>query len=318
MIRWSYGYRYLLAPEEGYKPDIESQHSSRISPRRSLTMESDENTPLIPSHERESTGDTNGHSRRTSHSDFHSASERGYSTAGTSPIIPSAPLLSHYHDDNGDNDEDITSFPPPRVSRSSAFHVRIQHFLRVAWREFLDFMNMPLWAMLIAVAIALYPQLQYYLFFQKNGFIRGSVIFAIQTCGDVSIPLILVILGANIANKDPPVMEESTTDPVRDEKWRFTQRQRGIILGVATRMIIVPVSLSLLYLSFPFRSVPSSISSPVPFLPSILLFLHSFALPSRCFPLYLPFFRLTCAADYLPLNDPRGPLGSQIPHGRPL
>lgn len=269
MIRWSYGYRYLLAPEDGYKPDIESQHSSRISPRRSLTMESDENTPLIPSHERESTGDTNGHSRRTSHSDFHSASERGYSTAGTSPIIASAPLLSHYHDDdNGDNDENITSFPPPRVSRSSAFHVRIQNFLRVAWREFLDFMNMPLWAMLIAVAIALYPQLQYYLFFQKNGFIRGSVIFAIQTCGDVSIPLILVILGANIANKDPPVMEESTTDPVRDEKWRFTQRQRGIILGVATRMIIVPVSLSLLYLSFLFF-VPSRHPFP-PHFPSSL------------------------------------------------
>ena len=239
MIRWSYGYRYLLAPEGGYKPDIESQDSSGISPRRSLTMESDENTPLIRSHERESTGDTNAHSRRTSQSDFHSSSERGYSTAGTSPIIASAPLLSHYHDD--EDDQDITSFPPPRRSRSPAFPARIKQFLRVAWREFLDFMNMPLWAMLVAVAIALFPQLQHYLFFQKNGFIRGSVIFAIQTCGDVSIPLILVILGANIANKDPPIVEESTTDPVRDEKWRFTQRQRGIILGIATRMIIVPV-----------------------------------------------------------------------------
>jgi predicted permease len=114
--------------------------------------------------------------------------------------------------------------------------------MTLAWREFLDFMNMPLWAMLIAVAIALFPQLQHYLFFEKNGFIRGSVIFAIQTCGDVSIPLILVILGANIANDDPPVLEEGTTDPVRDEKWAFTQRQRGIILGVATRMLIVPVS----------------------------------------------------------------------------
>jgi hypothetical protein len=102
-------------------------------------------------------------------------------------------------------------------------------------------MNMPLWAMLVAVAIALYPQLQHYLFFAKNGFIRGSVIYAIQTCGDVSIPLILVILGANIANEDPPALDDSQTDPVTDRKWPLTQRQRGIILGVATRMIIVPV-----------------------------------------------------------------------------
>ena len=113
--------------------------------------------------------------------------------------------------------------------------------------------------MLVAVAIALFPQLQHYLFFQRNGFIRGSVIFAIQTCGDVSIPLILVILGANIANEDPPVMEESTTDPVRDEKWSFTQRQRGIILGVATRMLIVPVNtlpiIPLLFIPVSFRFV---------------------------------------------------------------
>ena len=235
MIRWSYGYRYLLAPEEGYKPDLETQ-STRSTPRRSPTMESDENTPLLPSHERQSTADT--HSRRTSHSDFPSSPDRGYSTAGTSPIIPSAPLLSR---SRLDDSEDITSFPPPRESRPRPFHLRLHRFLKAAWREFLDFMNMPLWAMLIAVAIALFPRLQHYLFFAKNGFIRGSVIFAIQTCGDVSIPLILVILGANIANDDPPVMEDNTTDPVRDEKWRFTQRQRGIILGVATRMIIVPV-----------------------------------------------------------------------------
>ena len=114
-------------------------------------------------------------------------------------------------------------------------------FLFIAWREFLEFMNMPLWAMLVAILIALYPALQHYLFFQKNGFIRGSVIYAIQTCGDVSIPLILVILGANIANDDHPALEHSQTDPVVDRKWSLTQRQRGIVLGIATRLIIVPV-----------------------------------------------------------------------------
>lgn len=95
--------------------------------------------------------------------------------------------------------------------------------------------------MLVALLIALYPKLQYFLFFQEDGFLRGSVIYAIQTCGDVSIPITLVILGANIANEDSPQLEETQTDPVDDRKCALTQRQRGIILGVATRMIIVPV-----------------------------------------------------------------------------
>jgi auxin efflux carrier family protein len=103
---------------------------------------------------------------------------------------------------------------------------------------------MPLWAMLVAVLIALYPQLQHYLFFREGGFVRGSVIYAIQTCGDVSIPLILVILGANLANDDEithSTGEDSETAPVTNRKWTLTQRQRGIILGIATRMIIVPL-----------------------------------------------------------------------------
>jgi len=237
MIRWSYGYRYLLAPEEGYKPDVENQNGD-FTPRRSLTMESDENTPLLRSHDRHSTGD---HSRRTSHSDFQferAAGGGGYSTAGTSPMIAGTPLLAS---PVGVEEEPMISFPPPNEQHPHSYHHRIHRFLKRAWREFLEFMNMPLWAMLVAVAIALFPQLQHYLFFQKNGFIRGSVIFAIQTCGDVSIPLILVILGANIANEDPPAHEESQTDPVIDRKWSLTQRQRAIVLGVATRMIIVPV-----------------------------------------------------------------------------
>jgi predicted permease len=224
MIRWSYGYRYLLAPEGGYKSDLEN-HSDNQAQRRP-TMESDENTPLIR-HSRQSTN----HSRQTSQSDYPSDYE--YSTADTSPMVPSTPLIT--------DEEDITSFPPPNQSHSRLWHIRIHRILSIVWREFLDFMNMPLWAMLVAVAIALYPQLQHYLFFEQDGFIRGSVIFAIQTCGDVSIPLILVILGANIANEDPPVIEDSQTDPIVDRKWSLTQRQRGIILGIATRMVIVPV-----------------------------------------------------------------------------
>ena len=225
MVRWSYGYRYLLAPED-YKSDIETQELRRATRHRHPTMESDENTPLF----RDDLLST-GESRPTSNSDLASGYE--YSTAGTSPIDTSNPF--------DEDEEDITSFPSPQASGTRPWHKKIRRFLFMAWREFLEFMNMPLWAMLVAILIALFPALQHYLFFQKNGFIRGSVIYAIQTCGDVSIPLILVILGANIANDDRPALETSQPDPTADRKCSFTRRQRGIILGVATRLIIVPV-----------------------------------------------------------------------------
>src|ERR1700737_2314385 len=201
MIRWKYGYRYLLAPEDytSDSDDLEQHHNFHL--HRHQTADSDENAPLLY-HTRQSTGN---HSRRTSQSDF--PSEYEYSTAGTSPLIrPSTPLIP--------DEDDITSFPIPRELRPHPLHFRIKTVTRMMWREFIEFMNMPLWAMLVAVCVALFPLLQHYLFFEKNGFIHGSVIFAIQTCGDVSIPLILVILGANIANEDPVPVEDNQMQPI--------------------------------------------------------------------------------------------------------
>ncbi|EGX95157.1 Auxin Efflux Carrier superfamily [Cordyceps militaris CM01] len=61
-----------------------------------------------------------------------------------------------------------------------------------------DFMNPPLWAMLIAVLVASIPTLQR-LFFEEGSFVKNSVTSAIQSSGGVAVPLILVVLGANLA-----------------------------------------------------------------------------------------------------------------------
>jgi auxin efflux carrier family protein len=270
MVRWSYGYRYLLAPEDDYKSDEESHTDSSDTPRlvRHLTMDADENTPLIyeiyddhprPNHKHYNhqpvhNGPLNSsHSRATSHSDL--SSDYEYSTGGTSPVISSTTLLSDHTNalaNENENTEDMISFPPPHVHRTRRprpLFKRLRRFTIIAWREFLDFMNMPLWAMLVAIAVALFPHLQHYLFFKENGFVRGSVIYAIKTLGDVSIPLILVILGANIANDEKPSVEEEVSQNVEpvagvagERRERvLTQRQRALILGVASRMLIVPV-----------------------------------------------------------------------------
>jgi predicted permease len=66
-----------------------------------------------------------------------------------------------------------------------------------------EFMNPPLWAMLIAVFIASIPKLQL-LFFAEGSFIANSVTRAIGQSGGVAVPLILVVLGANLARNTLP------------------------------------------------------------------------------------------------------------------
>lgn len=66
-----------------------------------------------------------------------------------------------------------------------------------------EFMNPPLWAMLIAIVVASVPKLKD-LFFAEGSFIANSVTRAVGQSGGVAIPLILVVLGANLARNTVP------------------------------------------------------------------------------------------------------------------
>ncbi|KAJ4420204.1 hypothetical protein N0V85_000689 [Neurospora sp. IMI 360204] len=61
-----------------------------------------------------------------------------------------------------------------------------------------EFMNPPLWAMLFAVIVASIPDLQE-LFFKDDTFVKTSITGAINSSAGVAVPLILVVLGANLA-----------------------------------------------------------------------------------------------------------------------
>ncbi|CAK7198934.1 hypothetical protein SEUCBS139899_001602 [Sporothrix eucalyptigena] len=61
-----------------------------------------------------------------------------------------------------------------------------------------EFMNPPLWAMLISVIVASFPELKR-LFFEEGTFINNSVTSAVTQTAGVAVPLILVVLGANLA-----------------------------------------------------------------------------------------------------------------------
>ncbi|KAI5808601.1 auxin efflux carrier [Peziza echinospora] len=88
--------------------------------------------------------------------------------------------------------------PPPGSFPVRAWRVFVKTTTKV-YTTFMAVMNPPLWAMLAAVIVASIPKLQA-VFFTPGTFIQGSVTRAVAQCGNVAVPLILVVLGANLGH----------------------------------------------------------------------------------------------------------------------
>jgi predicted permease len=93
-----------------------------------------------------------------------------------------------------------------------------------------EFMNPPLWAMLCAVLVASIPTLQK-LFFEEGSFIQNSVTNAIRSSGGVAVPLILVVLGANLARNTQA--HDGNLDP---EEERIGTKL--LIASLVSRMVL--------------------------------------------------------------------------------
>jgi predicted permease len=89
--------------------------------------------------------------------------------------------------------------PSPMQTVLSAISTGLGRFGSFLWQ----FMNPPLWAMLVAILVASVPRLQH-LFFDEGTFVENSVTRAIDQNGQVAVPLILVVLGANQARNTLP------------------------------------------------------------------------------------------------------------------
>lgn len=92
-----------------------------------------------------------------------------------------------------------SALPGPLRKMLQTFYQGLTKFLSGIW----EFMNPPLWAMLVAVLVASVPKLQH-LFFAEGSFIANSVTRAVEQSGGVAVPLILVVLGANLARNTLP------------------------------------------------------------------------------------------------------------------
>ncbi|KAJ5970332.1 Auxin efflux carrier [Penicillium vulpinum] len=116
---------------------------------------------------------------------------------------------------------------PTKVQKGLASTTRgLRRFLNGLW----DFMNPPLWAMLISIIVASVPSLQH-LFFNDGTFVRNSVTRAIEQNGQVAVPLILVVLGANLARNTIPEEALADIEHPRDER-------KLIIASLVARMLL--------------------------------------------------------------------------------
>ncbi|KAL4909904.1 auxin efflux carrier [Aspergillus multicolor] len=311
LVRWSWGYRVLLAPKERYIEEAErdggettvAQGQERYTDNPEQV---DPDEPLIRTRDSSDGSVEHPTGFHDGSDEFHSGeatpvNTRTYSytklphpendqAEGQSPILgppPSGPFLPHQ-----DSRGDILYFPNVEVNpqdssseqrglsrvKYSMDRVRVRiangwargasesynrlptsiqktlskcsnatsRFVRGVW----DFMNPPLWAMLVAIIFASVPSLQR-LFFDDGTFVRNSVTRAINQNGQVAVPLILVVLGANLERNTIP------REALEDMEDAGTEKKL-IIASLLARMLLPTIIMAPL-LALLAKYVPVSI-----------------------------------------------------------
>lgn len=137
--------------------------------------------------------------------------------------------------------------PPDSVQKGLAkTYSVIKRFCLGVW----SFMNPPLWAMLAAIVVASIPDLQHF-FFSDGSFVKNSVTSAIRQSGGVAVPLILVVLGANLARNTLPADSSHTEE---DEK----EETKLLIAALISRMLL-PLIVVAPLLALTAKFIPVSI-----------------------------------------------------------
>ena len=111
-------------------------------------------------------------------------------------------------------------------------------------------MNPPLWAMLAAVLVASIPDLQR-LFFDQGTFVNNSVTHAINQTGQVAVPLILVVLGANLGR--------GTTATNSDQDDEDSKIETRLLIASLIARMILPIVIMGPILAIVAKYVPVSI-----------------------------------------------------------
>ena len=139
----------------------------------------------------------------------------------------------------------FVALPMPLQKASSTTWNALARFGNGVWA----FMNPPLWAMLVAIVVASIPALQR-LFFTPGTFVENSVTSAIRQSGGVAVPLILVVLGANLARNTLPVENHTREDEKEETK---------ILIAALISRMLLPTVIMAPILAITAKYVPVSI-----------------------------------------------------------
>ena len=141
----------------------------------------------------------------------------------------------------------FTSLPHPLQTFLDRTACILKRFLLGVWA----FMNPPLWAMLLAILVASIPSLQR-LFFTPGTFVENSITSAIRQSGGVAVPLILVVLGANLARNTLP--QSAIQDELEDPKF-----ERKLMIASLVSRMLLPLIVMAPILALMAKYVPVSI-----------------------------------------------------------
>lgn len=138
------------------------------------------------------------------------------------------------------------SLPGPLQAFMRRAASAFERFCRGVW----DFMNPPLWAMLAAIIVASIPSLQR-LCFSEGTFVKNSITSAIRQMGGVAVPLILVVLGANLERNTQPEDPNHSDEDAKEET-------KLMIASLISRMLL-PIVFMAPLLALAAKYVPVSI-----------------------------------------------------------
>ncbi|KAF2860238.1 auxin efflux carrier [Piedraia hortae CBS 480.64] len=137
--------------------------------------------------------------------------------------------------------------PPSLQAPLRKFQYHNAAFWKGVWRQ----LNPPLWAMIAALFVASIPALQR-LFFTPGTLVNNSFTRAVTQTGGVAVPLILVVLGANLARSTLPKEQLAIS---AEEK---AEEQRLLWASLLARMVL-PTILMAPLLALVAKFVPISI-----------------------------------------------------------
>ncbi|CAL9736293.1 hypothetical protein MOSE0_J06414 [Monosporozyma servazzii] len=191
MLRWSWGYNKLL----------------KWSGESTINMPPSQIQLLL---ENANSGAGGSISRRASRADFFDAS----STRVIPPHLAEddminhneqlQPLLENDEENIADNDEEVQEPRPYLSSTQVDRNVETTPMTNKIWNKFVKVfeiiknnLNPPLYSMLLGILVACFPSVQKELY-REDSFLNNTFSEAVAQIGSVSIPLILIVLGANL------------------------------------------------------------------------------------------------------------------------